>query len=409
MALAMRWVGESDFDRVAQTRQQCYGGADNESPKFQDSVRADLRAQPGDYLLAESAGQAVGTATSLSMSMWIRGGRVPCQGVAWVGTIKTHRRGSRAPGGGIASQIMNETIRLGRERGQVVSALMPFRGSFYEHFGYGIVERLCTWTVPLAVLPGGSFDDVRFYRPADREALGDCRRRIVEAGQCDIERSTGGWDYWLHKWREGFIVVDRSVDGTIHGYLAFGHIQKEKQDYVNVTEAGYQDVAALLRLLHFLCSLRDQYTYATLTLPADFSLNRILREHQIPHRLVNHPHAEARPYTRMQLRVLDHKRLIEAMRFPTAYGGRVVVAVHETEGNESRFAIEIEAGRASVQATDASAEIECSDKIWAGLVCGDLKTSDAARLGLVTVNTTGDVNGLDIFAAGKPPFCQEYF
>ena len=79
-------------------------------------------AQAGDYLLAESDGQAVGTATSLSMSMWIRGGCVPCQGVAWVGTIKTHRRGARVPGGGIASQIMRETIRLGRERGQVVSA-----------------------------------------------------------------------------------------------------------------------------------------------------------------------------------------------------------------------------------------------------------------------------------------------
>ena len=31
---------------------------------------------------------------------------------------------------------------------QVISALMPFRGSFYEHFGYGIAECRCTWTVP---------------------------------------------------------------------------------------------------------------------------------------------------------------------------------------------------------------------------------------------------------------------
>jgi predicted acetyltransferase len=409
MALAMKWTGEPDFDRVAQTRQRCYGGADTELPKFQEGVRADARAQDGDYLLAESGGQAVGTATSLSVSMWIRGARVPCQGVAWVGTIKTHRRGARAPGGGIASQIMRETIRLGRERGQVVSALMPFRGSFYEHFGYGIVERLCTWTIPLAVLPAGSFDDVRFYESADRTALAECRQRIVEAGQCDIERDDGGWNYWLNKWQEGLLIVDRSADGRIHGYLAIQHVQKDKQDYVNITEAGYEDVAALKRLLHFLSSLRDQYTFATLTLPADLPLNRNLREQQIPHRLVNHPHAEARPYTRMQLRVLDHKRLIEAMHFPDEHARRLVVAVNESEGNTNRFAIEIEGGRASVTATDASPDIECSDGIWAGIVCGDLKASDAARLGLVSVNKTGAEKLFNVFAQGQAPFCQEYF
>src|SRR5665213_3112105 len=356
MALTMRWTGEPDFDRIAQTRQRCYGGADRELPKFQEGVRADARARNGDYLLAESDGHTVGTATSLSMSMWIRGGRVPCQGVAWVGTIKTHRRGARVPGGGIASQIMRETIRLGREREQAVSALMPFRGSYYEHFGYGVVERLCTWTIPLAVLPAGPFDDVRFYESADREALALCRQRIVEAGQCDIERTDGGWNYWLNKWQEGLTVVDRSADGTIHGYLAFQYVQKEKQDYVNVTEAGYEDIAALKRLLHFLCSLRDQYTFATLTLLVDLPVNRILREQQIPHRLVNHPHAEVRPYTRMQLRVLDHKRLIEALHFPPACAGRVVVEIHESEGDKNRFAIAIEDGRASVTATDASAD-----------------------------------------------------
>ena len=129
---------------------------------------------------------------------------------------------------------------------------MPFRGSYYEHFGFGIVERLCTWTVPLAVLPAGSFDDVRFYEAADREASGQCRQRIVEAGRCDIERTDGGWNYWLNKWQDGLTVVDRSADGKIHGYLAFQHAQKDKQDYVNVTEDRLRSIPALKRLLHFL-------------------------------------------------------------------------------------------------------------------------------------------------------------
>src|SRR5439155_1335951 len=127
------------------------GGASKDLPSFQEGIRFDQRPAPGDFLLAEQDGYPVGTATSLSMSMWIRGGRVPCQGVGWVGTIKTHRRGSRGAGGGVASQVMHEVLHRAREREQVVSALGPFRGSFYEHFGYGNVERHCSWTVPLAV------------------------------------------------------------------------------------------------------------------------------------------------------------------------------------------------------------------------------------------------------------------
>ena len=84
-----------------------------------------------------------------------RGGSFPCQGVAWVGTVKTHRRriagGRRRGNAGDARDASD-----GAERGRW-SALMPFRASFYEHFGYGLVERRNEWTLPLAVLPHGSY------------------------------------------------------------------------------------------------------------------------------------------------------------------------------------------------------------------------------------------------------------
>ena len=409
MTLQMRWVGESDWEHVAQTRAGCYGSASKDLPKFQESLQADGRAKAGDFLLAEQSGVAVGTATSLSLSMWMRGAKIPCQGVAWVGTIKTHRRGASTKGEGIASQIMRETLRLAREREQVVSALMPFRGSFYEHFGYGIVERHCTWTVPLAVLPTGPFDGIRFYRNEDRAALARCRQRQVESGQCDIERSDPGWNVYLKKWEDGLIAVDSLQDGTIQGYAAFQQSQKNEKDYLHVTEACYQDATGLRRLLHFLSSLRDQYTFATLTLPADLPLNRILREPQIPHRLVNHPHAEVRPYTRMQLRILNHKRLIESMRFSNSGGARAVVQIHESEGHSSRFVIEWSEGHAEVSDSQATPDFECTDRTWAAMVSGDLKASVALEWGLANARVPGIAKILDVLAEGPLPFCQEYF
>ena len=67
------------------------------------------RTKIGDYLLAEIDGQGVGTATSLSMNMWVRGSRIPSQGVAFVGVIRTARRG------GVAKQLMEASLAKARE------------------------------------------------------------------------------------------------------------------------------------------------------------------------------------------------------------------------------------------------------------------------------------------------------
>src|SRR5262249_41634349 len=148
--------------RIAEARLFSYTTATKDRELYVKSLHEDKR--PAEYLLAERDGRAVGTATSLAMSMWVRGARLPCQGVAWVGTIKTHRR--RTDGEkGIASAIMQQMVQRAREQGCVVSALMPFRASFYEHFGYGVVERRNEWTIPLGILPKGDCQGVRLMRP----------------------------------------------------------------------------------------------------------------------------------------------------------------------------------------------------------------------------------------------------
>src|SRR6185312_7314571 len=192
MSLQLRWVGQDEMDRVAQMRMRCFAHAATDLDRYREIIRADVRAQPEDFLLAEREGEAVGTATALSMTMWVREGAVPCQGVAWVGTIKTHRRRTEGQDG-IATRVMRETLRKAREKGQVVSALMPFRASYYEHFGYGLVERRNEWTLPLSVLPHGSCETIRVFQPGDLLELVAFRQRTVELGQCDIERSADAW------------------------------------------------------------------------------------------------------------------------------------------------------------------------------------------------------------------------
>src|SRR5688572_4849225 len=311
MSLKLRWVNDDERDRVAETRMLCYAPARKELAVYVERLRNDKRVKAGDWLLAEADGVAVGTATSIAQRMWGRGRPVPCQGVAHGGTIKTHRRKSGNGQPGVATAVMSETFRAGGERGFVVSALMPFRGSFYEHFGYGFVERRAEWTVPMPVFPKGDFDGVRFYDPRrDFDALVAFKQRLTENGHGDIERPAHLWEHYLKVADEGFTVVDRADDGPIRASLQFVVDHKDMVDTARVVEVLYEDAGALRRMLHFLGSMRDQYAVSTLALPGDLRFNLLLAETQMTHRAHrNHATAEARPFNRMQVRVLDHARL----------------------------------------------------------------------------------------------------
>src|SRR5438105_11970270 len=152
-----------------------------------------------------------------------------------------------------------------------------------------------------------------------------------------------------------FEVIDRpSPSAPVRRFIHYNQYQKDGKDIIRVLGHAADDLAAFRRQLHFLASLKDQCHAVTLTLPADRPLNWLLKERQVPHRLVNHPTAEVRPYTRMQVRVLDHARLIESMHLPQGIRGEVTVAIHETEGHVSKFRITLDGGgRATAKASDA--------------------------------------------------------
>lgn len=404
MSLEMRWAGEEDLDRVAETRLYCYASGLSELQRFKDIIRVDRKAAVGDFLLAERNGQAVGTATSLSQKICMRGGVFDCQGVAWVGAIRSERRS------GVGAALMKEILRKGQEREQVVSALMPFRASFYERFGYGSVERRCEWTVPMAVLPTGNCTGVRLMRRADWSSVMQCQHRMALAGQCDMRRALAEWEYFFAQNEDGFVFVDsRKWDEPVAGWMTVKTQSTARRVLAWVGDMAYDDLGTFRRLLHLLASLKDQYWGVVITTPIDFRFNWLLREVQIPHRPVSHPAAESRVYNRMQMRILNHAKLIGGLKLPESHRGEVVVGVREVEGHTSKFRLEIDSGRAEARATEASAEVECPDRVWAAIVCGDLPALVAVRLGLAEVTGDDRWRVLEAFSEGPLPFCRDYF
>ncbi|MGD0541395.1 MAG: GNAT family N-acetyltransferase [Tepidisphaeraceae bacterium] len=410
MALAMKWVGVEELDRAAETRWKCYAHAGEELARFKEGLAADPWGRSGDYLLAERKAQAVGTATSLPLTMWVRGSPISCQGVAWVGTIKSARR--RGGGElGVGSAIMREVLRAAREREHVVSALMPFRVSFYERFGYGIVERRSQWTIPLPVMPSGDCAGWRLITPEDRAAQAEQWQAAVRSGQCDVERPAKRWEHLLPAEKEeGMVFIDRpESDGPARGMAFITQETAGDRRILNVQSWSVESPAAFGGLLSFLGTLRDEFTAAKITGPVDWPINRLLREAQVPHRPVEHATPEVRTHTRMQLRVLDHQKFLESLNLPEGAKGRVSVGILETEGDVSRFSLEFEAGRARVKPASGAADFECADRHWAAIATGDMAASQAVRWGLARENNPGAAGALDELAAGPLPFCREHF
>jgi len=401
MSLTLSWHGRESAEEAGRTRALCYAPGARDIPAFQERLANDPRVAADDLLLARRDGVAVGTATSYSMNMWIRGRAFPCQGVAYVGTVKTCRRS-----GGVASQVMGEVLRRGRQRGQVLSALLPFRASFYEHFGYGVVERRATWAIPLVALPGGPVDGFEFLEGAD-DARRACRQRMVQAGQCDIERTAGMWTHWTRQEDEGFVVGDRQPDGSLASWFTWSIETVNGKSTVEVDDLAFDSPQALLRGLRFFGTLRDQYSAVRLTLPADFQLNRLLRETQVPQRTVAHPAAAVELFTRLQVRVLDHVRLLNGLQLPPDARGALIVAVAESEGTTSTFIVYLFSCRALATETSAPPDVECADRHWAAIVLGDLRATTATEMGLIKVHRTGAAKLLDTPATGPAPFCNE--
>ena len=408
----VRAVEPGELDLLIRTRARCYAGgyADDAITGESPGERGWLDLDAGDALVAERGGRPVGTLTALTGRMSIRGKTLPCQGVAWVGTTHDARRS-----GGVANSLMTRCLDIARDRGQVLSALMPFRASFYARFGYGLIERRALWTVPIPLLPsadgGSSFELIDLDDPAQVAAVAACRSRQVDAGHGDVAfgGDLDGFVPWIERVRgEGYLFARTDDAGRVDAFVRTRPVGERGDLGLMCDLIGYESDAGLLDVLRFLSTLRDQYSKVLFATPADVPLNLLLKEPQLPHRGVEHAYAICEVATRTQVRILDHARFFNDTPWPDATSeGVVTVAMREAEGGVSRLKLDVSGGRCeATQTNDSTPDFACDCGTWAAVATGELRASQAVRLGLAE---GGQTALLDTLSRGTPPFCREYF
>jgi predicted acetyltransferase len=166
------------------------------TPDAAHRTRDALRYRAGELtLVAEEDGMTAATVSSIPMRQNVRGTVYPMAGIAGVATHPLARRK------GYVRALMTELLGRVRDAGHPVSALYPFRPSFYERFGYASLPKLRTAT----------------FAPADLARL----LRTDLDGEVDVEPIGSG--YPAYRAFTEKLLTER------HGFSVFPDLRAEQE------------------------------------------------------------------------------------------------------------------------------------------------------------------------------------
>ncbi len=209
----------------------------------------------------------------LAFRQWVGGTAIPIMGLSTVAISPSERRR------GIGKLLTSSALRESRRRGDLATALYPFRDSFYRSLGYGMAGEVQQFLLPPSALP----DHPARRRvtlatlPADRPLLAGVYNQWASTQTGQLQRTERAWErVWEGDSRHG--AVYRNDLGEPGGYVIFSYPGKAERGRraLEVEEIAWLDREARLGLYGWLSSLSDQW---------DFLLYRAHPEEAFPEHL----------------------------------------------------------------------------------------------------------------------------
>jgi predicted acetyltransferase len=283
----------------------------------------------------------------------------------------------------------------------------------YERFGYGIA----TWRLGLtASRPHVRFRDttssgsLRFLARPEAETLLPPlydRMRLARPGMVsrpDFWWPSVFWGQLSGPEKAFFVAVHTGDDGTDDGYVAY--------EVSGGWEGGIPDRRLLLwdfqaltpearaALWQFVFGVDLIGTIAATNLPIDEPLRHLVVEsRRIRVDFINDG---------LWLAPIDSARLLAARRY--AAPGRIVIEVHDINGDKSTLALEAGDDDAQCEASSSAPEIVCNTSMLGACLLGGNRFSELAQAGLVEERASGALARADaMFASTPQPAMLSYF
>ncbi|MFW6079140.1 MAG: GNAT family N-acetyltransferase, partial [Gemmatimonadota bacterium] len=300
--MALRPAEAKDVEPLARLWNRAFPGERTVEERIRRLETGEPWGGLEDVWVEEGDGRLVGAFRTHRMTEYLAGAPVPMLGLAAVAVASSARRR------GVGRRMCEAAIRIGRERGDLVSVLYPFRPSYYHALGWGMTGELRAFHFRPQALDAAGLDPdddtdigtVRAAEPDDHPAIADCYARVAARSHGPIRRDERAWRHHLAADRTyAFIVEDggggvggaRETDigrggddgdadapsGTpaagdlagrdgrrhVHGYLLarFERRRSPESSTLYVHELAADDDAAYRALLAWMANQRDQWSW----------------------------------------------------------------------------------------------------------------------------------------------------
>lgn len=230
--------------------------------------------------IAESGGRVAGAFRLYELTLHLFGRAIPTLGVAAVAVAPEFRRR------GLGAAMCRAALRIGRERGDLFSALYPFRVDFYARMGYALAGSFHRYRFPPASLP--LFDGwdrvVRLPRDERGARLAALHEALLPRSHGMAARSGKGWVF-LDAEDVIAVGVPASDDGVgLSGYMIVesGPDRSGAGAALRVRELLAAEPDAYRALLGWISAQRDQWRTVTYDALPGERLEQVLTHPRLP-------------------------------------------------------------------------------------------------------------------------------
>ncbi len=247
------------------------------------STRARQLREGGTYggletcWVAEQEGRMAGAFRVYDLLLHLHGRPLPTLGLAALAVDPSFRRR------GVGAALCRAAMRLGRERGDLLSALYPFRVDFYARLGYALAGEFHRYRFPPAALPAfPGADTVRMIPPAEREPmLPDFYASLLGRMHGAVRRTPGMWEFLAD---EEVQVWGVPAPGGLGGYMVTEPRPggSRRKSALRVRELLAGDADSYRALLGWLARQSDQWEEVTYDALPGERLQQVLSHPRLP-------------------------------------------------------------------------------------------------------------------------------
>lgn len=370
---------------------------------------------PEAIWVAEDAGEVVGCCLLLPLRQWISGVALPMTGLGVVTTAPTHRRR------GLAGRMVTAGLLRARERGDVVSALYPFRIDYYGGLGYGLAGEAHQYMLPPTSLPDSPEDRrrMRMVRtPADRKLLQEVYSRGIRLQTGQVERSGHAWRYVLEgDDRAAFVYVGDAGDPEGYVIVRYRADLPIAERYLDVEERMWLTSRARRGIYAWLASMGDQWPRVAYRAHPHERFGEVVREPRLPVGEGQAWHLWFPSATLMRgpmFRVLNVASALRARNYALTEETTFDLDVDDPQipDNRGTWRVTLRRGRAAVERADGGASdatLRIPVRALSRVFIGALRVSDAVADGTATTDQPRIARLLDAAFEVPKPWTFERF